>query len=1315
MVHALLKRYQFVAIISMAAAVSLAGITQTARSAFPLAIPDALGFGANATGGRGGTVQVVTNLNDSGIGSFRQAVSQANSIVVFDVGGVINLQSELAIASNVTIFGQTAPGQGIAIEGGSSGYNLSLSNASNDIVQYLRVLQGGPGNVQKTAVDMYGTANALLDHVSIEYGPYDNIDAVGNGNTGGNITIENSIVADPIAAQTFNIHDQTGPTSFFNNLLVSAHNRNPMAKANAQFVNNVVYNFQAGYTVADTSGHFNQDIVGNYFITGPSTTNPGDAFFQMDSNINAYAGGNLENSSRNGVLNGSSVYPTGVTSANTPFYTDNAKTALQAYSYDVANAGDSLHLNSVDAQVLDNVKSLGTSGGILNSPADTGISNRGFGTLQGGVLPLGGQSGDVPVAWIQQHGLTLADFANPTGDYNNTGYNNIEKYAAAIVGEQIQLGLSVYWDGAAADNIWNTKGNWSTSPTSQVAYNNTPQPLDDVYFTSGATVTLGANQTVNSVNNNSAAAVTIGAGIHTLAIGTGGINAAGAGGIAFNSAIILNGGINASGGNITIGDGLTLNNASDEFTAASGQTLTINGTLIRNNATLDFANSGSVNGNSLANNASTGIIGGWATINQTDWATVSNNNVVAYTGYLDFAGGNTAISQMSGYHINSNFRITSASTGNVAVASGTTDINTLLDTDTTTARLVAVGNGQTLRIGASGGVMQAANGMGLVIGTSGTTGTLTAGGPSNGNPGELVLLNYSTAAALTVNSNITDNGTGAITLTTAGAGTTILNGNNSYSGATNVDAGMLSLGSATALPSATTLNISSAATLDIGGNNVTVGSLNGFGTVDNNNPANTGHYTLSIGGNNANSSFNGLIRNSVGSLTLEKNGTGSLTLGGADTFFGGLTLDDGTLNLNNISGAGVGAITLNGGTLNDSGEILNNLFVAGGHTGNIVFQNYNYATLQGNTAGSGTLVGEGTLNISAFYVRNMIGGDWSAFTGTVNISASGNGTNLGFDGVSNATGITGFYLNNGTLNLNGSVTNSLAFSYANGQTRYQSNGYNVILGALSGTAFSTLAGTQTAAVTGADHALNYVVGGINTDTTYAGSLAGAAGYVTNFYKIGTGSLTLTGADSFGGATEINGGTLLADGTITNATSITVDAAGVVASTDDSNTAFAPGLGGTLAGNGTITANVANHGILSPGDAAINPTGTLHVTGNVDNSGELMANIGSHGGSSLLAISGDLTLESTSVLNLTALVGGFDGSAYTIATFTGGLTGRFNSVLGLAANYQLNYNATSITVTPTPEPTQFALVFFGLGAMALGRRIRLCNKQTFPSW
>src|SRR5438552_1879350 len=81
----------------------------------PLAFPASTGFGALSSGGRAGTTIHVTNLNDTGPGSFRDAVSAEKRFVDFDVAGVIHIKSPLSIASNVTIAGQSAPGDGVAI------------------------------------------------------------------------------------------------------------------------------------------------------------------------------------------------------------------------------------------------------------------------------------------------------------------------------------------------------------------------------------------------------------------------------------------------------------------------------------------------------------------------------------------------------------------------------------------------------------------------------------------------------------------------------------------------------------------------------------------------------------------------------------------------------------------------------------------------------------------------------------------------------------------------------------------------------------------------------------------------------------------------------------------------------------------------------------------------------------------------------------------------------------------------------------------------------------------------------------------------
>src|SRR5476651_734367 len=82
-----------------------------------IAFPGAAGFGRFATGGRGGSVYHVVNLDDSGAGSFRDAVSKPNRTVVFDVGGVIKIQDKIHVAESITIAGQSAPGDGIVVYG----------------------------------------------------------------------------------------------------------------------------------------------------------------------------------------------------------------------------------------------------------------------------------------------------------------------------------------------------------------------------------------------------------------------------------------------------------------------------------------------------------------------------------------------------------------------------------------------------------------------------------------------------------------------------------------------------------------------------------------------------------------------------------------------------------------------------------------------------------------------------------------------------------------------------------------------------------------------------------------------------------------------------------------------------------------------------------------------------------------------------------------------------------------------------------------------------------------------------------------------
>jgi len=395
-----------------------------------LAFPGAYGFGASATGGRTGTIYHVTNLNDSGAGSFRDAVSSGNRIVVFDVGGYIVLSSVVSLASNLTIAGQTAPGGGI----GLMGREISLSGKSNIIMRNVRMRQGllDPES-GKSALNMGTAKNVILDHCSFAYGQWDSVDAVGTVN----FTVQNSIIANPIGQQ-FGAHVETGPSTFYRNLWVNAHNRQPLAKDNTQYINNIVYDYQLGYTAGNTGGKFSHDLINNYFITGPITTTPSDAWFQMNANQSVYPVGNYLDNARDGVLNGipyntidaSGTYLTAPWAATTSSIP--TLSAADAFPSVVASSGALPH-DAVDQFAISDVNSLGLSGKSYKDQSLTGLANSGYGVIASGT-PFPSTSNDgIPDYWATANGISTTDATAGTAAYGTTGYTNVEAYFNSLV------------------------------------------------------------------------------------------------------------------------------------------------------------------------------------------------------------------------------------------------------------------------------------------------------------------------------------------------------------------------------------------------------------------------------------------------------------------------------------------------------------------------------------------------------------------------------------------------------------------------------------------------------------------------------------------------------------------------------------------------------------------------------------------------------------------------------------------------------------------------------------------------------------------
>jgi hypothetical protein len=406
--------------------ICLACWSSTVRAELP-AFPGAVGFGAFATGGRGGEIYHVTNLDDRGPGSFRDAVSKGKRVVVFDVSGYIELKRAVSVASDITILGQSAPGDGIA----TKNFEVSFSNSRNAIVRYIRFRQGlTPGQEKKYALGVSGAENMIFDHVSIEFGRWDCI----GFSRSKNITFQYCIIGPGIGPQRFGCLCESDDVTFSHNLWISNQSRSPKSKGIVEYVNNVVYNWGVcGYVGGHSAAGHSADVVNNYFIKGPNSNNRFAGEFKATDHI--FQKGNFIDMNRDGKLNGALAKPEDFGAGqNAPTFAqasliethDSMKldTAEAAYDKVIAGAGCSLRRDSVDTRLIADVRSLGTKGSIIRDPAEMG----GFGEIKGGAPPASTAHDGIPDTWKRAHGISLLDAAAAQGDYNHDGYMNLEKY-----------------------------------------------------------------------------------------------------------------------------------------------------------------------------------------------------------------------------------------------------------------------------------------------------------------------------------------------------------------------------------------------------------------------------------------------------------------------------------------------------------------------------------------------------------------------------------------------------------------------------------------------------------------------------------------------------------------------------------------------------------------------------------------------------------------------------------------------------------------------------------------------------------------------
>jgi hypothetical protein len=451
-----------------------AGSTGMAGTGGPaIAFPGAQGFGKKATGARNnGTVYHVTNLNDSGSGSFRDAVSASNRFVVFDVGGYIQLTTAVSVKSNITIAGQTAPGGGIGFRGGE----ISFAKQSNIIMRHVRIRPGSEtASTEDDALSLYLANTAMIDHSSFEFAPWNNIDAVSDdwqNNPMTDVTIQDSLIADP-TGQQFGAHTESvsSQMAWYRNIFANSHNRNPLAKVNTVFVNNLLYNDSAGYTT-HTSTNFQHDILNNYFVFGPASTGTDNTWYQIDKNQSIYYAGNLKDTNRDGTLNGAATTPYWYqgegTVLTTPWSPEtNATPVLDAPSAArvAMSLAGTLPRDPMDTLIISQVMTLGKGttgegagtvgpdGGLYTSQTQTGLPNNGYGSIAGGTRPTDTDNDGMPDSWEAANGSNAS--SNDAMTKAADGYTLLEHYvnwlavphATSAAGASVDVDLSAWATG----------------------------------------------------------------------------------------------------------------------------------------------------------------------------------------------------------------------------------------------------------------------------------------------------------------------------------------------------------------------------------------------------------------------------------------------------------------------------------------------------------------------------------------------------------------------------------------------------------------------------------------------------------------------------------------------------------------------------------------------------------------------------------------------------------------------------------------------------------------------------------------------------
>ncbi len=437
-----------------------------------LAFPGAEGFGRYATGGRGGKVVEVTNLNDSGAGSFREALRAFPGepiTIVFRVGGTIELQSEIKVTrSNFTVAGQTAPGDGICLKGHSFILNGARAasqggNHGNIIIRYLRSRPGGDNPKGIYGFDMENCHNVIVDHCSFSWA---NEECAAMYDTK-NVTVQWSIVSEGLynAGHAKGTRSYVGVwggqyASYHHNLIAHQNSRTIRfngARAHdttavVDYRNNVIYNWGnnnacAGGSVNIPGGKSEINMVNNYYKPGPAAPNT-IKFMRCDYDVNGQYGVGRWHLSGN-IMEGRADLTNdnwlGLDAAPIPeaerpkiksttaFAVADIKqeSATQAFESVLLKAGAILPKRDVvDSRVVNETRSGTASGsgsfgkpGIIDHPNAVG----GWPVYATAAAPLDTDQDGMPDGWEEANGLNPKN-AEDRNTIHKSGYTMLEVY-----------------------------------------------------------------------------------------------------------------------------------------------------------------------------------------------------------------------------------------------------------------------------------------------------------------------------------------------------------------------------------------------------------------------------------------------------------------------------------------------------------------------------------------------------------------------------------------------------------------------------------------------------------------------------------------------------------------------------------------------------------------------------------------------------------------------------------------------------------------------------------------------------------------------